>query len=165
MQKATGKTIGGVEGSVRQCPVTMVRGTRSAYFPVLNETGVSDVPRLASAPMSRAPPFLAQSVAGNQRTRVSIKAPGSLGGSLRTRPHGESRCAPGHAASREAVEALSPTNTGGSRPLSSAIAAFARILALRHHRRSRVDRDPSTKGDLDAASEEQYLALVAPGHV
>jgi hypothetical protein len=46
----------------------MVRGTRSAYFPVLNETGVSDVPRLASAPMSRAPPFLPQSVAGNQRS-------------------------------------------------------------------------------------------------
>ena len=58
----------GVVGRGSLGPVTMVRGTRSAYFPVLNETGGSDVPRLASAPMSRAPPFLAQSVAGNQRS-------------------------------------------------------------------------------------------------
>ncbi len=56
------------------CPVTMmVRGTRSAYFPVLNETGVSDVPRLVSAPNESRSPVSGTVVDRRPRERIRTK--------------------------------------------------------------------------------------------
>lgn len=52
----------------------MVRGTRSAYFPVLSEPGASDVPRLVYAPMSSSPPFADGRRGGARALRRSLPA-------------------------------------------------------------------------------------------
>src|ERR1035438_4039970 len=89
-----------------------------------------DTPEIGN---SRAPRSRARMEGSNRGARVSVKAPGSLGGSSRTRLHGESRCAPVTLLRAKQLRRSSWTNTGGSRPVSSAIAAFGRILALCHH--------------------------------
>ena len=136
----------------------MVRGTRSAYFPVLNETGVSDVPRLASAPMSRAPPFLAQSVAGNQRS-ASCES-GTRGYRLASRtPTGKrTSCKPTAASG---CSSSTPRESTSPRPeLDRALAELRAGDTLVVTKLDRLGRSLQHLLELSAALQERGVDLV-----